>query len=49
MPTTHALNMLVEANAETVALGRVKWRHFQTGEPWPTPGYSIAFILRGKK
>ena len=34
MPTTAALNLLAEADAEMVALGRVKWLHSRTGEPW---------------
>ena len=49
MPTTASLNLLAEAEAEMVALGRVKWLHSRTGEPWATPGHTTAFILRGKK
>jgi hypothetical protein len=49
MPTNASVNQLAEANAEMVALGRLKWLHFKTGEPWPQPGHTTAFILRGKK
>jgi hypothetical protein len=51
VPTTAALNLLAKAlgHAEMVALDRLKWLHFETGEPWPTPGHSTAFILRGRE
>ncbi len=49
IPTNAAVNLLAEANAEMVALGRVAWLHSETGEPWPHPGHTTAFILRGKK
>jgi hypothetical protein len=49
MPTNASVNQLAEANAEMVALGRLKWLHFKTGEPWPQPGHTTAFILREKK
>ena len=48
MPTTASLNLLAEAEAEMVALGRVKWLHSRTGEPWATPGHTTAFILAGR-
>jgi hypothetical protein len=49
LPTMGAVNLLAEAGAEMVALGRLKWLHYQTGEPWSHPGRTTAFILRGKK
>jgi len=49
IPTTAPLNLSAEANAEMVSLGRLKWLHSKTGEPWPHPGHTTAFIPRGKE
>jgi hypothetical protein len=45
IPTHTPLNLLAEAHAEMHALGRLKWLHHETGEPWPVPGVTTAFIL----
>ena len=47
IPSTEALNLLAAGHAEMIALGRLKWLHHETKEPWRSPGHTTAFILRG--
>ena len=49
IPTTAAVNLLAGAHAEMYPLGRLRWLHSETKEPWATPGHSTAFILRGRQ
>lgn len=45
MPTTDAVNRLMDAGAAMRSLGRVRWLEVDTLEPWPNPGASMLFIL----
>ena len=49
IPSTAVVNLLAEALAhkDMVPLGRLRWLHYETREPWPMPGETTAFILRG--
>jgi hypothetical protein len=50
LPTQSYVNLLIEAGllvgAEIRSLGRPRWLHTETGEPWPSPGPISLFILR---
>ena len=45
MPTTDAVNRLMDAGAAMRSLGRVRWLEVDTLEPWPNPEASMLFIL----
>ena len=49
IPTSAPVNLIAEAlaRAEMVSLRRLPWLHSETGEPWPNPSHTTAFILRG--
>jgi hypothetical protein len=47
IPITDALALLLMSGAEFRPLGRVRWLHTKTGEPYSQPGNCGLFILRG--
>jgi hypothetical protein len=47
IPITDALALLLTSGAEFRPLGRVRWLHTRTGEPYSQPGNCALFILRG--
>jgi hypothetical protein len=47
LPAQLYITLLLEAGAELKSLGRVKWRHAETGEPCKSPSPIIQATLRG--
>ena len=49
LPVQSYVNLLLEAGAELLSLGRVCWRESTTGEPMAGPSPICCFVLRGMK
>jgi hypothetical protein len=47
LPTMNYVNMLLQAGAEPIALGRVPWQDAQIGETHPSPPNITGFALWG--
>jgi hypothetical protein len=49
LPTMNYVNMLLEADAEAFAIGRVPWQEAETREPQPSPPHISGFVLWGSQ
>lgn len=49
LPLQNYALLLVEAGAQMVPMGRVKWHEVETGEPMPGPSPIMGFHLPGKE
>jgi hypothetical protein len=47
VPSTDAINLLLDAGAVGRGLGRLRWLDAETRQPWPNPAPSALFVLRG--